>query len=344
MTLPRPAPAALVLIRARALTGFAALIASLEVPLLPLLGAAGIAPQMLDTPEAPVALSKVVALIADSASRLGVPDFGLRLSRHQDIGVLGPVELLALHSATVGEALAAIAANMPYHCPGLQVALGPDAERAGFSQIRIAVADDGSRPLRHMVELYFGVIEQFLRSVTGDGGAGWRIAFRHDSPLAPVHYGAYFAATVSLRQSCDKLSFPSRLLGVPIAPSGSALQVAAQRYVSNLRRRFPLDITHQVETLVERQLAAGGGSLKQVARQLGLHERTLQRRLKEQDSYFEDIVDRVRRRHAEQYLPHNAIPLVQVAALLGYTEQSSFVRACRRWFGRAPQACRARHN
>jgi AraC-like DNA-binding protein len=73
-----------------------------------------------------------------------------------------------------------------------------------------------------------------------------------------------------------------------------------------------------------------------------MHRRTLQRRLEVQGLYFEDIVDLVRRKRADQLLPHAAIPLTEIYQLLGYTEQSSFSRACRRWYGATPLATRQR--
>ena len=106
-------------------------------------------------------------------------------------------------------------------------------------------------------------------------------------------------------------------------------------------RRFPLDIGRQAQNLIDRQLANGCGSIQRIAKQLGLHTRTLQRRLSEQGLFFEDIVDAVRRTRAEEYLPYEAIPLAQVAALLGYSEQSSLNRSCMRWFGKTPALIRA---
>ncbi len=137
-------------------------------------------------------------------------------------------------------------------------------------------------------------------------------------------------------------SFPTRLLAVPIDAGSRELQAAAERYVSNLIRRFPLDIGQQVEALAERQLAVGGSGIDRIAAQLGMHRRTLQRRLEVQGLYFEDIVDLVRRKRADQLLPHAAIPLTEICQLLGYAEQSSFNRACRRWYGDTPLATRQR--
>ena len=106
---------------------------------------------------------------------------------------------------------------------------------------------------------------------------------------------------------------------------------------SATRLRFPLDIGSQTAALAERQLGAGSCSLVLVARELGLHERTLQRRLSEQCLHFEDIIDRLRRERASEYLPYSAIPLAQVAALLGYSDQTALTRACRRWLEQPPK-------
>ena len=113
-----------------------------------------------------------------------------------------------------------------------------------------------------------------------------------------------------------------------------------ERFVSNVMRRFPLDIAAQVESLVLQQLATRQCTLPHIAQQLGLHGRTLQRRLAAQAVSFEDITDKVRKTRAQEYLPLASIPLLQVASLLGYSEQSSFSRACLRWFGQPPEQVR----
>jgi AraC-like DNA-binding protein len=332
----------MVLIRARALTGFATVVARHGGDLTALLDGVGIAESVLDAPEATILLARFTALLDDAAQALDVPDFGLQLSQHQDINVLGAVALFARHSANLGEALQAIGRNLPYHSPGVQLQLGDDPTRAGFTRLSLKLDAGIDVPRRQIIELGFGIAQHFLQMASGESGENWQVNFGHDSPLSQAQYRSYFAGRVQQRQDSDCLSFPTRLLEIAMAPDSGALQQAAQRYVSNVIRRFPLDITRQVEALIDRQLATGGGSLIQVARELGLHERTLQRRLKEQDVFFEDIVDKLRRNRAEEFLSYPAIPLAQVAALLGYSEQSSFIRVCKRWFGATPQAYRLR--
>ena len=77
-----------------------------------------------------------------------------------------------------------------------------------------------------------------------------------------------------------------------------------------------------------------------MASQLALHPRTLQRRLAEEGTTFEQVVDDVRRRMTERYLQDTDMSLGHLARELGYGEQSALTRASRRWFGSSPLAYR----
>ncbi len=332
----------IILVRARALTGYPALVTQLGGDPLALLRAVGLAEDVLDSPESPASLPAFMALLENSAVALGLPDFSLRLAQKQDIGVLGAVELIARHASSVGEAVQAIGRNMCYHSPGIAVQLEPDPLRSAHTALRITVDPRLPAGRQQMMELAYGVGHGFLRAVTGDSSDDWHMNFQHGTSLPPEHYRKYFNGPVLFGQARNGLSLPTRLLAVPIAPDNGELLASAERFVNNVMRRYPLDIAHQVEALVERQLAAGGATLAAISAQLGLHRRTLQRRLKEQGLLFEDIVDKVCQARAAEYLTYAAIPLSQVAAMLGYSEQSSFSRSCRRWFGTTPQAYRDR--
>ena len=71
--------------------------------------------------------------------------------------------------------------------------------------------------------------------------------------------------------------------------------------------------------------------------------RTLHRRLEEHGRSFRDVISEVRRVRAEAYLRTPAISLAEVAFLLGYSEQSTFQHAFKRWVGVTPGEFRARN-
>jgi AraC-like DNA-binding protein len=73
---------------------------------------------------------------------------------------------------------------------------------------------------------------------------------------------------------------------------------------------------------------------------LGMHPRTLQRRLRAENKSFESIKDGVRRDVALRYLKQSSIPLIRIAKLLGYSETSALSRSCYRWFSASPRQLR----
>jgi AraC-like DNA-binding protein len=96
----------------------------------------------------------------------------------------------------------------------------------------------------------------------------------------------------------------------------------------------------RLEALLILYLPKGGLHSHVAARLLGMSERTLARNLAKEGTTFIEVVQRLRMRLAAQYLKNELIPIVEVAWLLGYDEQSSFTHAFKRWFGKAPKEFR----
>ena len=88
-------------------------------------------------------------------------------------------------------------------------------------------------------------------------------------------------------------------------------------------------------------MPTGQCSVDAIASELALHPRTMQRRLALEGTSCQQVIERERRAHADRYLAEPDLELGQVAALLGYTEQSALNRSCRRWFGMTPRQYRA---
>lgn len=328
-----------VLVRARALTGFAALVESHHGNVNSLLESVGLRPAILETPEATLALDVFMELLERSAAALCLDDLGLQLARRQDISVLGPIALIARNAGSVREMIEAVGRHLPYHTPGARLTPAPDP-REGFVQLRYELTLPPHTPRRQGIELSYAVAVDFLRMLSPAPVDDWQIGFRHAEGLESTHYLERFGCPVLLGQDFDALIVPLALLAAPVNQCNPELLSMGERFVSNVMRRFPLDIAAQVESLVLQQLATRQCTLPHIAEQLGLHERTLQRRLTAQAVSFESITDKVRKTRAQEYLPLASIPLLQVASLLGYSEQSSFSRACQRWFGKPPEQIR----
>jgi AraC-like DNA-binding protein len=84
-------------------------------------------------------------------------------------------------------------------------------------------------------------------------------------------------------------------------------------------------------------------TLQSVAREVGMSERTLQRRLTDAGGSFQQLAEDARRELARHYLKHSVIELQEVAYLLGYEDSNSFFRAFGHWEGISPGEWRARN-
>lgn len=111
--------------------------------------------------------------------------------------------------------------------------------------------------------------------------------------------------------------------------------------VDRLKELKPDRIESRLALSLLRRLPAGQPSRKLVAADLFMSERTLQRRLEEAGTSFQKELDRVRRKLAEDHLADQMIPLQGLAYLLGFADESTLYRACKRWFEMSPGKVRS---
>jgi AraC-like DNA-binding protein len=97
-----------------------------------------------------------------------------------------------------------------------------------------------------------------------------------------------------------------------------------------------------VENEVEKLLPSGKAKKETVAKVLALSKRTLSRRLFDEGTTYEEVVDQSRRTLALQYIKDPGMSISQIAWLLGYEGASSFNHTFKRWTGRSPFVARKR--
>ena len=100
-------------------------------------------------------------------------------------------------------------------------------------------------------------------------------------------------------------------------------------------------ILGQVREAIHAELRGGDPSLDHVAKRLGMSNRTLQRRVKDEGFTYAEVLDEIRTSVARVYLNQEGISICEAGYLLGFAEQSSFSRAFKRWTGSTPQRYRA---
>lgn len=324
-------------IRTTSFTGFRELVAQHGQDPAAYLRRFRIKPQLLDDEDARVPFRSLVGLLEYAAAELGCPDFGLRMAEHQNLHVLGPIAAIARHSVTVAHALGDVVRFIGYHSPGIQLEL--DQAPGQAPRLCIALRIPGVTQQRQMAELAMGVAHNTMKLLCGPGFKAQAVELHGASPVPLLRYRRYFHTEVRSGQAGYAMLLTRAQLDQRIEQQDPALHRTLVQYLSQFEQEGA-DLGELVRRWVTRMLPTQRCRLPLVAEQMGLHERTLQRRLGELGLTFDEVVDSVRRERAETYLAARDIPLAQIANMLGYSEQAVFNRACRRWFDLTPGARR----
>lgn len=333
-------------VRIDALRNFREVVRSLGGNPEALLRRAQIDPELLANRHAVISYRTMVHLLERCASELNCSDFGLRLAEMQGgAKVLGPIEIAMRNSTSLRDALRYCADHIQAYSPSAQICLEPEAggDRT-FVRFEILLAHLPFQ--RQAVEQALLLTQHAAHSISAGQARACEVWFSHEPLLSSMTYRGYFHAIVRFGQASNGLFFYNRDLVRAIADPDPQLYELATTYIET---RFPsptMTMTTRVRSIVGKLLIAGQCTNSRVASTLGLHPRTLQRRLREEGECFETIKDSVRRDVALRYLRQPDVPLIRVAEMLGYSEASVLSRSCYRWFSASPRQLRSRltHN
>ena len=327
------------LIRADALRQYIELITELGGNPDALLRRARIPPATVRARDTFVSFRSMVHLLEISASALGCRDFGIRLAGKQDPQIFGPLALAAQSCETLGAMAECFSRYFHTHNPGLQVSISQKALRrttqVGF-HLRLAKPP----PHAQFDERCAALAHLCLKLASEDYCRPVRVLLAHDRISAPKVYRDYFDCEVRFGQPLTALEISTADMRRPMPAQNSQLHLVATAFLEKFGARPNALLSLRVRETIKSMLSTGSCGPEHIADVLLLHSRTLQRRLADEATSFEAIKDEVRREMAQNYLTTSALPLSQITALLGYSEQSALTRSCRRWFGCKPLALR----
>jgi AraC-like DNA-binding protein len=328
------------MVRAAGLRGLPSLIDELGGDGRELLIRYGVDAALLDTDDAVIPSLAAGRILEAAAADRDCPDLGLRLAARQDIAVLGPLAIAIENSATLGEALDCATRFLFVHSPALTITEVPDPSgRRGVVGLRYGSTEMDPMPPQ-VCDNGLGLLHRII-VLLGGGRYGLRSVHLTHRPLAPVaRYTEFFGADVRFAQESAVLRVPVTLTDARVSGGNRVLREVALDY---MRSHFPspeLTLTERVRILLTQSLGSSPADIAAIARRLQIHPRTLQRRLADEHTSYDKILDGVRRETAHKLITTTDLPFSQVTAMVGMTEQSALTRAVRRWFGRSPRDLR----
>lgn len=168
------------------------------------------------------------------------------------------------------------------------------------------------------------------------------VHFKHAARGDVEVYEAHFGCPVHFETKRDALLIDPKCLDIPNLLGDETIarffDQHLEKELAKLAERDSLE--KRVCLTVTRSLSEGVPSITQIASELGMSGRTLQRRLSERGQSFQSLVDLARRDFASQLLRETDYSLAEIAFLTGFSEQSGFTRAFKRWEGQTPGSYR----
>jgi AraC-like DNA-binding protein len=183
---------------------------------------------------------------------------------------------------------------------------------------------------------------RLMRDLAGQAFRVQLVCLQRSRPRAVSAYTRFFAAPLQFDAPQSELRFDARWLLAPVAGGDAAghaeLQLEARRAETAVAPR----LAERARAMAQALLSGGTLSAPQLAEALGLHERTLRRRLAREGVELQQVMAAARFALARQMLLETGLPIGAIAAALGYAEASVLVRAFTAWAGCTPGTWRAR--
>ena len=325
----KPEAGDLTQIRAAALTNFAQVAHFVGLDGDALLRSHGLDASIVADPERRMPAALVADLLEDAARQSGCAQFGLLMAESRSLDSIGPISLVLVHQARIGDVIDVMIRHN--HLFGSAIDLSVQS-LGDATLVRTELAGLVSR---QGTELLLGYFCKCISAILDRHWSPESVHFTHSAPpdlkihrrafLCPIEFDSQFNGFVCSREAmletnpasnAELADHAERLLGLLMPAADPS---ASERVRQSLRLLLPEEV----------------GAIEQIARNLGMTPRSLQRALQREGESFAALLDDVRRELALRYLG-SSHPIGMVANMIGYRRASSFTRWFNGQFGKSP--------
>ena len=168
------------------------------------------------------------------------------------------------------------------------------------------------------------------------------VFFKHRAPKFIAAHKEYFGCPVHFESDKDALLVSNETMRTPNKLGDDSISSFFDSHLLTELSKLSDDnlLDQQVRLHITQALSEGVPAISEVARLLGMSGRTLQRRLSELGYSYQSLVDESRRQLADRLLRQTNYSLAEIAFMTGFSEQSAFTRAFKRWKGQTPRSYR----
>jgi AraC-like DNA-binding protein len=300
-----------------------------------LLAAARLSDAMRGDPDARISPVSYVVLWKELITALPDVVVPVELVRALDMKTLGITAQVVLRADDITHAISLIERFLRLTDTAMGFSRPERGELIGFSITH--------RPevmaMRYPIELMIGAGFRLLQLGSSGTSPIVEVTFAHPAGFPSASYEELFGVPVRFGAPESALWIPREAMSTPFASRDPIARHYLEAHAEQMLAALPVNapsIVTQIRDAILGELATSGAELSRVAKRVAMSSRTVQRRLEEAGTSYQDVVDEVRSALACSLLRDRSRSIVDVAFELGYADLKGFYRAFRRWTDTTP--------
>jgi AraC-like DNA-binding protein len=188
-------------------------------------------------------------------------------------------------------------------------------------------------------EATFSATVVVLKAITETDISPVEVSFKHASPGDLISYTDAFQCPVLFNQSQNYIAYKTHDLERRTAKADASINAFLVDRVEEKTKGIKVSVNKlvaDIERLIKDALPSGIPSIEQLSQHLGMSSRTLTRRLSERNTSFRDLIKKTQKEISKDLLLKTSLSVGEIAFQTGFSEQSAFNRAFKRWTGQSP--------
>jgi AraC-like DNA-binding protein len=277
---------------------------------------------------------QVTSLWIASVAATSDADFGLKVARHIRPSTFHVVGYAMACSSTLKRAAERFAHSARLISDAALVEFTPVDDSFRLS---VDLNTNGRQPIYQTIDTMLAGFLMLCEWIAAAPVVPLEVTFRHPQPADDRAYRDVFRCKIRYAQPGNSILFRAKDLERPVPSANEELAMILDEMTSKyLALRFSSRFSGKVREALIRQFPNGEPTKTETARLLNMTSRTLLRRLREENTTFQEVSDHLREELAYDYLVREDCNIEKIAAMLGFSSSSTFSRAFVRWTGQRP--------
>lgn len=195
---------------------------------------------------------------------------------------------------------------------------------------------------RHVVESISSVKAYFIKQIIGHDAKPLEMHFTYPEPDYLDLYHEIFDCPLYFNSDRNSMLISGLYLDQELKMSNPDLCALFEREIKRQLSALESEasLVNEINDILFRLKASNDFSIEAVAGELNIGVRTLQRRLKEENISYNEVLQKFKKTIAENYIKQNNFSISEIAYMLGFSEPSAFHRFFKKWTGKTPKEYR----